>query len=242
MRPRLLLIPEFTELQWTIKPLLEEWAEVRSFDPPGIGDEPWPDELTRQAVVDRALQEVERAGWESYFVAADGWAIPVAAQIAEQRPDDILGMALGHASLSNRRHGERAPINAEVYAAMRQLIENDALSFIRHGIVQSTAGSISEEVAEQMLGRMPTDRMLEGWSLLTAEESFEESLLGYRHPLLLAKHEGCLVNTDEGFEDAVAALPEAEVVVVPKAPCTSPEFAGVLKGFCSRVGSEAPAD
>jgi len=36
-RPRLLLIPEFTEVTWTIKPRLEEWAEVASYDPPGVG-------------------------------------------------------------------------------------------------------------------------------------------------------------------------------------------------------------
>jgi len=241
MPPRLLLIPEFTELQWTIKPQLEEWAEVRSFDPPGIGDEPLPDELTRQAVVGRGFQEIERAGWDSYFVVADGWGLPVAARMAEQRRDGVLGMALGHASLSHRRHGPQAPINAEVYAAMMQLIENDAPSFIRHGIVQSTAGSIDEEVAEQMLERMPADRMLEGWSLITAEEAFEESLLSLRCPLLLAKHEGCLMSTDEGFRDAVAAFPEAEVVAVSKAPCTSPEFSEALKDFCARVGSVAPA-
>jgi pimeloyl-ACP methyl ester carboxylesterase len=236
MAPRLLLIPEFTELQWTIKPQLERWAEVRSFDPPGIGDEPWPDDLSRKAVVDRGLQEVERAGWDRYFVAADGWGIAVAVRLAEQRPDEVVGLALGHASLSNRRQGERAPINGEVYAAMRQLIENDALSFIRYGIVQSTAGSIDEHVAEQMLSRVPTDRMLEGWDLLTQEESVQEILLGLRCPLLLAKHEGCLMSTDEGFEDAVAALPEAEVLSVPKAPCTSEEFAAALRSFCSRLG------
>ena len=34
-RPRLLLVPEFTELTWTIKPQLAEWAEVVSYDPSG---------------------------------------------------------------------------------------------------------------------------------------------------------------------------------------------------------------
>ena len=38
-RPRLLILPEFTELEWTIIPLLEEWAEVASYDAPGVGDE-----------------------------------------------------------------------------------------------------------------------------------------------------------------------------------------------------------
>jgi hypothetical protein len=108
MRPHILLIPEFTELQWTIKPVLERWAEVRSFDPPGIGDEPWPRELTRQAVADRGLEELERSGWARYVIGADGWALPVAVRLAEQRAGEVEGLALGHASLSHRRQGERA--------------------------------------------------------------------------------------------------------------------------------------
>jgi len=58
--------------------------------------------------------------------------------------------------------------------------------------------------------------------------------------MLLAKHEGCLMNTDEGFEDAVAALPNAAVVAVPDAPCTSTEFAAALRDFCER-GAKPPA-
>jgi hypothetical protein len=29
---RLLLVPSFTELEWGIRPQLEEWAEIASFD------------------------------------------------------------------------------------------------------------------------------------------------------------------------------------------------------------------
>ena len=39
-RPRLLLVPMLTEVEWVIRPLLEEWAEVASYDAPGVGDEP----------------------------------------------------------------------------------------------------------------------------------------------------------------------------------------------------------
>ena len=58
-RPRLLLVAEFTELEWAIKPELEEWAEVLSFDPPGVGTEPVPagmadlGELTREIITTR---------------------------------------------------------------------------------------------------------------------------------------------------------------------------------------------
>ena len=41
--PRLLLVPQLTQIEWTIEPDLEQWAEVASFDPPGVGNEPAPE-------------------------------------------------------------------------------------------------------------------------------------------------------------------------------------------------------
>jgi hypothetical protein len=77
--PRLLLVSEFTELQWAIKPRLEEWADVLSYDAPGVGDEPLPtgvshiSELTRVHLVEHGLQQLEAAGWERFFVLGNGW-------------------------------------------------------------------------------------------------------------------------------------------------------------------------
>ena len=39
-KPRLLLVPQFTELEWAIRDDVAEWAEVASFDVPAVGDEP----------------------------------------------------------------------------------------------------------------------------------------------------------------------------------------------------------
>jgi pimeloyl-ACP methyl ester carboxylesterase len=242
VRPRLLLIPEFTDLQWTIRPKLEQWADVCSYDPPGVGGEGRPVEfagLTRQVLVERAGEEIDRAGWDGCFVAADGWSVSVAVRLATQRPEAVRGVALGHAALSCNRSGKRAPINGDVYAAMSQLIETDAPAFIRYAIVQSSGGSIEENVAEQMMDRIPAADIGVGWKLLTSEESWEEEFRSLEQPVLLAKHEGCLMNTDEGFEDAVAALPTAEVIAVPRAPCTSPEFAAALRSFCSDLGADS---
>jgi hypothetical protein len=231
-RPRLLLVPEFTELQWTIKPELQEWAEVRSYDPPGVGKEPLPGQISRDAVVQRGLKELDEASWERLFIAADGWAIATAVRIAEKRREHVAGLALGHAALSQRTEGERAPVNREVLAAMSQLIENDVRSFIRYGIAQVTKGSIDEDVAEQIVSRMPADYMVQGWEAFTADDPFDDALTRLDCPLLLAKHEGCLMSTDEGFEDAAAALPHAETLAVTDAPSTSKEFAAALRHFC----------
>jgi pimeloyl-ACP methyl ester carboxylesterase len=233
-------VSEFTELEWAIKPLLEEWADVVSFDAPGVGREPLPegisaiDQWTRQVVVDRGLEKLAEAGWDRFFVATEGWGIASAVGIATRRRDDVAGMCLGHAKLSYSREGERAPINAAVYDTFTQLVRQDTPSFIRYGIAQVTKGGIDEDRAERIIERMPAENMIDGWEAFTADDPFRENLLGLDLPLLLAKHEGCLISTDEGFEDAVAALPEAETAVFDVSPVSSPEFAAVLRSFCEK--------
>lgn len=58
-RPRLILVPHITELEWVIKSELEQWAEVAAFDMPGVGAEPAAVPLDRQALVDRAVAELD---------------------------------------------------------------------------------------------------------------------------------------------------------------------------------------
>src|SRR3954447_26981418 len=111
----------FTEVEWTIAPQIAEWAEVATFDAPGVGDEPMPTEdptaLDREMVVGRALQEVEKRGWDSYFVVGDAWGTATAVRVALARPEPLLGLALGHATLSYEREGQRPPVSKEVTAA-----------------------------------------------------------------------------------------------------------------------------
>ena len=58
-------------------------------------------------------------------------------------------------------------------------------------------------------------------------------------PLLLSKHEGCLVFTAEGYEDAIRAFPEARRTSISQASSASDEFAAALKDFCEDVLSDA---
>jgi pimeloyl-ACP methyl ester carboxylesterase len=233
-RPRLLLVPEFTELEWAIRPLLDEWAEVISFDLPGVGDEPPAEWLNRQAVVERALEKLDRRGWQSCFVVGDSWGIASAVQIPLRRPEAVLGLALGHTKLSFRREGERAPINGEVVAALTELIDKDHEQFLRFGITQATGGSIDEDRAAKMVERFPRELLRSGWEAVTRNDvDIGELLARVECPLLFAKHEGCLGSTDEGFEDAVAAFPAARTITVADAPLATEEFAEALREFCS---------
>jgi hypothetical protein len=246
-KPRLLLVPEFTELEWTIHDQLAEWADVASYDPPSVGDEPiTPAQIEgmrdgsirlRDLSIERGLAEVDRQGWNRFFVVADGWATATAARIAVERRAAVQGLALGHASLSYAMGGDRPVISREVFAAMRQFLARDHREFIRHGIVQMTQGSVDDELAGRMIDRFPGEgEWLEKvWDSLSAEqEPIGELLREYGGPLLLAQHAGCLSFSEEGFEDAVAAFPEADTLGVTKAPSNSPEFAAALRDFCER--------
>ena len=93
-RPRILLVPMLTELEWPTKPLIEEWAEVASYDPPGVGAEPRR-ELSSASIVARGIEEIERLGWDGYFLAGDFWSNAAAVKIAVRRPGVRLALATG---------------------------------------------------------------------------------------------------------------------------------------------------
>ena len=240
-RPRILLCPQFTEVEWTIAQRLAEWAEVATFDAPGVGSEPMPDggpaRLDREAVVQRALQEIETLGWDSYFVVGDAWGTATAARVAAARPEPVLGLGLGHASLDYGSEGERPAVNGEVVAVMTQLMRTDYDSFVRYGLTQFTQGGFDEELAGQMVDRFPDMEIAsEVWEMHVARpEPVGELLRQLDKPLLLAKHRDCLVFTAEGYEDVVAAFPDAHQVTIQKASSASDEFAAALREFCEGV-------
>jgi pimeloyl-ACP methyl ester carboxylesterase len=240
-RPRILLVPQFTEVEWTIAPQLAEWAEVATFDAPGVGEEPMPggdpQDFTRELVVQRALQEIERLGWDSYFVAGDAWGTVTAVRVAVAKPEPVLGLALGHATLDYQQEGQRPAINKEVTAAMTQLLRSDYDSFVRYGMTQFTQGAWDEETAERIVARFPQMEIASKvWeSNLARDEPIDELLRQLDVPLLLSKHEGCLVFTPEGYEDAIRAFPDAHRTSVSQASSASDEFAAALKQFCESV-------
>ncbi|MGH2922808.1 MAG: hypothetical protein ACRDKH_02105 [Solirubrobacterales bacterium] len=237
-------MPEFTELEWTIKPLLEEWAEVASYDPPGVGAESVSEsELDRIAAdgahrramsAERGFDEATRLGWERFIVVSDSGANHAACRLASERPDAVQAMAFGHACLSLESEGERAPINAEVRSAMERLVGQDREEFVRHAMTQLTGGSYDERLANQILERVPMRLLTRAW-FQESDEPADRLIRDLPLPLLFVKHEGCLLYSEEGFEDAAATIPRAETASVSEKPSVSPEFAEILRGFCERI-------
>lgn len=229
-RPRLFLVPQWTDVEWTIRPLLEEWAEVASYDPAQASER---GPVSRESLVELGLEELDGLGWDSYFIAGDTFGTGTAARIAHARRDDVRGVALGHACASWDMDGDRAPIRRELWEAMAQLMRRDVDSFVRYGITQLTQGSFDEAVARRMVERVPTEQLEAVWTLIRDErEPIGELLAETGRPLMLAKHDGCLMFTDEGFDDLRASFPDARTLVAVRAPCADEGFARALREFC----------
>jgi hypothetical protein len=254
-KARLLLVPMFTELEWSIQPKLEAWAEVATFDMPGVGVEPLPDGLTeepgeapdllkrwRDAGADRAVQELERRGWDRFFVVTDSRGVATAVRIAGRQRESVQGFAFGHASLSNATEGDRPPERAGIWDAVAQLAKQGNEAFVRYGLSQATRGGIDEATAQKMIDRFPDMELVSAMidALRDDPEPVGDALGALDRPLLFAKHEGCLGSTDEGFEDIVATFPEADTVICPEACASSPTFAEALHEFCTLGGDEMP--
>lgn len=128
-------------------------------------------------------------------------------------------------------------MRAGIWEALGQLTAQGNDAFVRYGIAQMTRGGVSEEVAEEMVERFPdmdlAAAMIE--ALGQHPEPIGDDLASLDIPLLLAKHEGCLGRTDEGFEDIVAAFPEARTVICPETCTSSPAYADALREFCSKT-------
>jgi pimeloyl-ACP methyl ester carboxylesterase len=244
-RPRLLLIPQLTEIEWVIRPLLEEWADVACYDAPGVGDEPSVDDFGSAAVARRGLEEVEGRGWDRFFVVADEFGVAAATHLAVAAPESVAGLALGHARLSNSLGGDRPAVNREVHEACVSLIRNDPRMFVRQLFNltggEETVGGYDVQMVDTFLTRVPLDLLLPFWETRSFEgERIGDRLAQVAAPMLLAAHKGCLLFTPEGFDDAVTAFSQATTVSCVKKPSTSPEFSGVLREFCARHAA-APA-
>lgn len=230
--------------------MLEEAAEVAAFDMPGVGNEPVPADIDidpnraagllsrwRGAAAERGLEEVDRHGWDRFVLVTDSHGSPTAVRLARMRRESILGLAIGHASLSHGHEGERPPMRAGVWEAMAQLAKQGREEFVRYGIAQMTRGGVTEEVAQQMVERFPNVELVAAMveSLDQEPEPIGDDLAELGVPLLLAKHDGCLGRTDEGFEDIVTAFPDANTVICPETCASSPAFAEALLEFSEKL-------
>jgi pimeloyl-ACP methyl ester carboxylesterase len=233
-RARILLVPTVTQVEWKIRPLLEEWAEVASFDAPGVGGEPATGEPTPEAIVARGVEEIERQAWRDCVIIGDEAGAPQAVRIAAAKPTATRALVLGHAALTFKAHGPRRTLNGDLFEALIRLARTDYRSFVR-ALSQITQHAYDDELAERYADRVPQEvglRYLQNLIPRAGTESLEPTLRSLDVPLLLVQHRGCLGWTAEGYEDAVAAFPEAATGSVEKKASCDPQFAELIREFC----------
>ena len=157
-------------------------------------------------------------------------------RIIQSRPTALRGFALGHAALSARMSGERPVRRAAVWDALCDLIGQGREQFARFAIPQFTRDGIDEDLAAEIIKRVPMpvfEAILEAGR--EVECDLEDLLRSLNVPLLFAQHKDCVLYTDEGYEDAVAAFPVARTCVTEKTCPADPAFAIALRDFCAEI-------
>jgi hypothetical protein len=228
-RPRLLILPTATELEWPIKPRLEEWADVAVVE----GAQPR-DEDT----VELAVEELERQGWPSAVVVSDEWAIVKAVALCAARPDLVEALVIGHACLQLAVDGDRPTLNGEVADAFERMLHTDYRMFAR-AMTQVTQGAYDDSMVQRFVERVPHADQVAFMDRVRAGRgsSFEAVFRRLGVPMLFVRHSGCLLWTEAGFQDAVAAFPDAQTASVPDKPSVSAEFAEELRQFCASLAA-----
>ena len=150
-KPKILLVPTVTEVEWKIKPLLEEWADVASFDAPGVGAEPMT-EPTIEGIVARGLAELDRRGWDRCVIVGDEVGAAQAARLAAERPSAARALVMGHPALDFNAGGRRPTLNPEVRDVLVQIAKNDYRSYVR-ALSQVTQDAYDEELADEYMAR-----------------------------------------------------------------------------------------
>jgi hypothetical protein len=234
VRPRLLLVPSISELEWDrIRPLLETWADVASYDLPGLGADAPAGSLDLEATVQRGVSELDGRGWSDAIVVGDQFGAGLAVLVATAWKGSVGGLALGHACLNFRRDGERPAISAAVADFQLQLTQIGAPAAAEQMFVQGLEVTYGEEVAARIRERLSPSFTREFAQLLLSHQDLELGplLRELGAPLLLAEHRDCPLWTAEGFEDAAAAFPDATTIAVTENPGSSQEFAAALQSF-----------
>ena len=144
--------------------------------------------------------------------------------------------------MSNSVDGPRAALNREVLSGIQSLIRTDPRTFV-HQLFRMTGGERTEggygdAMVEEWVRRVPME-VAEPFYEARVDEGDDDGRAPC-HPEFAhaaGPAQGCLMFTEEGFEDAVAALPHARVYRGNEKPSTSAEFVRVLREFCASLAA-----
>ena len=218
MKARIFYVPLFIAAEADrFAALVADWAEVASFDVPA--DNP----------AEAAHARLDELGWDDCTLVVDGYGQALGIEIVLDDPTRFRAAAIGHAAPRYSTEPPRPALHPEVVAAATQLFDSDYMAFWR-GVTQITQGGMPDAWVERWAASVPKERARELFSgLVDTEAAACERLTAFDGPLLLAQHVDCVLWAAEGFEDAVAALPDARVIRCKEIPVFDPAFGEALK-------------
>ena len=218
MKARVLYVPLFIAAEADrFAAVAGDWAEVASFDVP-----------VEQAV-EAAHARLDEIGWDACTLVVDGYAQGLGVEIALHHPSRFRAVAVGHAAMRFTIAPPRPTLHPDVVDGASRLLENDYMAFWR-AVTQLTQGGMPDAWVERWAESVPQERAEAMFRGLTETEApASERLWEFNGPLLFAQHSDCVLWTDEGFEDVVAAFPDARVVRCREIPPFDPVFGEALR-------------
>jgi hypothetical protein len=233
VRPRILYVPIFGAFEAAVfTEQTAEWADVGSFDGPGVGtrrDDPVGE---IEDVAAAGAERLDELGWATCVLVCDSHSQAAGIELALADPR-VAGVCVSHAAVRYSSEGDRAPLRAGVHSAAAQLLESDLRSF-GHALTQLTQGTIDEHWVERFLENVPRETARIRTGQLDGRELV--SRLGeWSGEILLGLHDGCMMWTREGFEDAVAAVPHAATMECDGIPLANARFIEAIRELSARV-------
>ena len=236
-RRRLLYVPIAAALEVERFLAAVDWAEVASFDVPGAGARKASPPGGVAGAVAAALERLDELGWERCGVVCDSHGQAAAVELALSHPGRVEAICIGHAAAGYTHTGPRAALNPPIHDAARQLLEPDFRS-VGRAVTQLTQGIADEATVDAWIAAVPQETakhiLLE---LSEAEPALATRLRNAEMPVVLGRHKGCVMWTEEGFADAAAALPRAHSVVCEGAPTQDPAFLAAARAVSSAGAS-----
>ena len=222
MKARVLYVPLFIASESDrFAHLVRDWAEVASFDVPA------------EHAVEAAHARLDELAWDDCTLVVDGFAQALGIEIGLHGPARFRAVAVGHAAPRYSTDPPRPALHPEVVAAATRLLETDYMAFWR-AVTQLTQGGMPDAWVERWAASVSKERARAMFfGIAETEPSACELLAGFDRPILLAQHVDCVLWTGEGFEDAVAALPDARAVRCKEIPVFDPAFGEALREIAS---------
>ena len=211
-RPHLLYVPLSAAREGAPVTALADWADVASFDAPGVGTNQGLELRGVAGVVDAARARLDELGWDTCGIVCDSHAQAAAIELALAEPDRVKGIFIGHAAARYTVSGPRPALNPGVRDVAQKLLDTNYRAFAR-AVTQMTRGLSDEALVDAWIAEVPhpVARDIFG-DLMQNEPELVSRLAGSDLAIVLGKHRDCVIWAPEAFADACDAVPDATAV------------------------------